>query len=253
MDHDIKLDHGYGSGRSQMRILGLSDVHAPVFLKELKEASGECGDADLLLLAGDIVDRGRIEYYGEVIDVLSSTGARIVAVFGNDEFDDLKDELRRNLADVLFLDDESTFLNIDGTTIGIVGSRGSLELPTVWQRRKLPNIDRVYEDRVRFIGGMLKEMRDKVDISILLTHYATTMKTLKGENPRTWRYLGHRGFERYLQDGLVDLAVHGHSHNGTRFASVGKAIVYNVAFPLWRRVVSISLKGGVTVEEYFEG
>ncbi|MCS7103373.1 MAG: metallophosphoesterase [Candidatus Korarchaeum sp.] len=235
-----------------MRILGLSDVHAPVFLKELKEASDRCGDADLLLLAGDIVDRGRIEYYGEVLDILSSTGAKIVAVFGNDEFDDLKDELRKNLANVLFLDDESIVLRIDETTIGIVGSRGSLELPTVWQRRKIPNIERLYEDRVRFIGEMLRKLRNKVYITILLTHYATTTKTLRGENPRAWRYLGHRGFEKYLQNGLVDIAVHGHSHNGTRFATIGRGAIYNVAFPLWRRVVDISPKEKVTVEEYFE-
>ncbi|RDD54239.1 MAG: metallophosphoesterase [Candidatus Korarchaeota archaeon NZ13-K] len=235
-----------------MRILALSDVHAPVFLKELREAFSDCGTADLLLLAGDIVDRGRIEYYGEVVDILSSTGAKMIAVFGNDEFDDLKDELRRNLTRVSFLDDERAILRIDDIMVGVVGSRGSLELPTVWQRRKIPNIDKIYEERVIILGEMLKELRGKVDITILLTHYATTTRTLRGENPRAWRYLGHRGFEKYLQDGLVDIAVHGHSHNGTRSAVVGRATVYNVAFPLWRKVVEISPKWRLTMEEYFE-
>lgn len=236
-----------------MRVLGLSDVHAPVYLKELKEVSSECEDADLLLLAGDIVDRGRIEYYGEVLDALSDTGAKIVAVFGNDEFDDLKDELRKDLTGVSFLDDESIVLRMDEAKVGIVGSRGSLELPTAWQRRRVPNIDKIYEDRVKLIGRMLRELRGSVDITVLLTHYATTMRTLRGENPRAWRYLGHRGFEKYLQEGLVDLAVHGHSHNGTRFVTFGKAVVYNVAFPLWKRVVDIPLRRRATVEGYFEG
>jgi Icc-related predicted phosphoesterase len=235
----------------EMRILGLSDVHAPIFLRELKDAANEFEEADLILLAGDIIDRGKVEYYGEIVDTLSSTGAKIVAVFGNDEFDDLKGALRRDNPEVVFLDDESVVLEIEGISIGIVGSRGSLELPTTWQRRKIPKIEEIYEDRVRIIGEMLKDLRDKVHISVLLTHYATTMRTLRGENPRAWRYLGHRGFETYMNEGLVDIAVHGHSHNGTKFAIVGKASVYNVAFPLWKRIVDIVPKGEIILERYF--
>ncbi len=235
-----------------MRILGLSDVHAPIFLRELKDAASEFEEADLILLAGDIIDRGKVEYYGEVVDTLSSTGAKIVAVFGNDEFDDLKGTLRSDNPEVLFLDDESVILEIEGVSIGIVGSRGSLELPTTWQRRKIPKIEEIYKDRVRILGEMLKELRDKVNISILLTHYATTTRTLRGESPRAWGYLGHRGFEAYMDEGLIDISVHGHSHNGTKFAVVGKASVYNVAFPLWRRIVDIAPKGEIILERYFE-
>lgn len=234
-----------------MRILGTSDIHAPVFLKELKRASNECGSADLILLAGDIVDRGRIEYYGEVVDELSKTGGEIVAVFGNDEFDDLKDELRQTLPKVRFLDDESLLITINGVKLGIVGSRGSLELPTVWQRKRIPDIERIYERRIKAVGEMLRDLRGRADLILLVTHYATTTKTLRGENPRVWRYLGHRGYENYFREGLVDIAIHGHSHNGSKYSIVGKTVIYNVAFPLWMKLVEVSPKRKITVEEYF--
>lgn len=233
-----------------MRIVGTSDIHAPVFLKELKKASEECGNADLLILAGDIIDRGRIEYYGEVVDELSKTGAKMIAVFGNDEFDDLKEELRRTVPKVRFLDDESLIVTINGVNLGIVGSRGSLELPTIWQRRRVPDIERIYEGRIKVLGEMLRDLRKKADLILLITHYATTTKTLRGENPRAWRYLGHRGFEDYFRDGLVDIAVHGHSHNGSKFATIGRTIVYNVAFPLWKKLVDVSPKRRVAIGEY---
>jgi len=236
-----------------MRVLAISDIHAPVWFDDLEKAvDRERGGADLLLIAGDIVDRGNAKYYRRVVDVLSRLGARMIAVFGNDEYDSVKDAIREENPEVTFLDDESMVLDMDGRRIGIVGSRGSLEMPTTWQRRNIPGIERLYSERVRSLGEILRDLRDKADIIVLLTHYATTTQTMKGENPRAWRYLGHRGFEKYMKEGLVDVAIHGHVHNGKRVAKVGGTRVYNVAFPLWWRLVEVDLRRAeqVSIEEF---
>ncbi len=224
-------------------ILGVSDVHSPIWLKELSEevSKWEGKGVDLVLVAGDLTNKGNVPYYRKAIKVLLRLEAKIVAVFGNDEYEEVKDRIRRDNPEVTFLDDESVVLEIGGMEIGIVGSKGSLETPTSWQRRHIPGIEEIYEERVNLIGELLKNM--KADLKILLTHYATTRETMKGENPRIYRYLGHRGYEKYLREGLVDVAVHGHVHNGTKFARVGKAVVYNVAFPLWRTLVKVEYGG----------
>ncbi len=236
-----------------MKVLAVSDVHAPVWLKDLENAVSRKQKGEyLILIAGDMVDRGNYKQYRRVVDVLEGLGdVRMVAVFGNDEYDSVKDAIREENPEVTFLDDESIVLEVEGRKVGIVGSRGSLELPTTWQKRNIPGIEKIYSERLRVIGEMLRELREKVDVTVLLTHYATTTKTMKGENPRAWRYLGHRGFERYMKEGLVDVAVHGHVHNGSKTAKVGNTKVYNVAFPLWWELVEIDLRSErISIEEF---
>ncbi len=236
-----------------MKVLAISDVHSPVWFKDLEKAVKKIDEkVDLLLIAGDMIDRGNVKYYRKIVDLLSTLEADMIAVFGNDEYDSLKEEIKKENPEVTFLDDESKVIEIEGLKIGIVGSRGSLEMPTTWQKRNIPRIDELYRNRVELVGNLLLDLRGKVDVSILLTHYATTTKTMRGENPRAWRYLGHRGFERYMREGLVDIAVHGHVHNGKKMAEVGNTKVYNVAFPLWWRLVEIDLRRErqVSIEEF---
>ncbi len=226
-----------------MLALGVSDVHSPIWLKELQEevAKWENKGVDLVLVAGDLTNKGNAFYYRKAIKVLLRLGAKIVAVFGNDEYEEVKDRIRKDNPEVIFLEDESVTLEIGGMEVGIVGSKGSLETPTSWQRRHIPGIEEIYEERVNLVGELLRSLRS--DLRILLTHYATTRATMRGENPKIYKFLGHGGYEKYFREGLVDVAVHGHVHNGTKVAKVGSTIIYNVAFPLWKTLVKIESGG----------
>jgi len=241
------------ASRLKMKVIAISDIHAPIWLKDLEKAvDEEEKDEYLVLVAGDMVNRGNYRYYRKVMDVLDRLGnISIVSIFGNDEYDSVKERIKEENPEITFLEDESIELEIDGKRVGIVGSRGCLELPTTWQRRNIPGIERIYAERFRLLGRMLEDLRGRVDITVLLTHYATTTKTMKGENPRAWRYLGHRGFEKYMERGLIDVSIHGHVHNGSRTAEVGDAKVYNVAFPLWWKLVEIDLESKhVSLKEF---
>ena len=144
---------------SEVPVAAIGDIHSPRYLKEFKEALARFKPekVDLLLLAGDIVNKGRVEEYPRVLEALKRKGVKcpIVACFGNEEYDEKIGRLRRMCGgEVLFLDDEKAVLEVKGIKIGIVGSRGSLDKPTVWQARNIPGIERLYRERVKKVARL---------------------------------------------------------------------------------------------------
>jgi len=229
-------------GKLSINIIATSDIHAPAGLSLLRKATSSVNfDADIMILAGDLIDRGKKEYYGEVLRILDSLGdIPKIAVFGNDEFDSIKEDLKKEFGgEIIFLDDGALTMVISGISVGIVGTKGSLERPTSWQRSNIPGISRTYEERISTIGKLISEL--KTDVRILVSHYAPTFRTLAGEDPSTWKFLGHRGYEEIIVKNKLSLVVHGHSHRGLRKAVIGSTPVYNVALPLWKELVCISI------------
>ena len=71
-----------------MRIAAIADVHSPRYLNEFREALKKCKRPDLFLLAGDMVNFGKIEEYRNISDAITSQfgdSLPIMACFGNDE------------------------------------------------------------------------------------------------------------------------------------------------------------------------
>jgi len=233
---------------ARLRILATADIHSPRYLLEfvsaLNKHKGECSSINLVVFAGDMVYKGRVEALKPVLDAIRSTcGPKpIAAVFGNEEFIGLEDEFRRRYPEVDWLDDEYKVYDIEGLKVAVVGTRGSLERPTRWQRRKMPWITRVYAERVKRVEKLLLEARVKADVVIIVSHYVLTWKTLDGEPREIWPEMGHRGFEGVLKRAKPDAAIHGHAHKSrvleTRVDSVP---VYNVAFPARRDVAIIEV------------
>lgn len=222
-----------------MIIAATADVHSPRFFTEFVKALDELKVMpDLFLLAGDMVERGEIEEYDKIQNAFfGKVECPVVACFGNTEFQEQRKTAKENFKSIKFLDDEAVILDIKGRTVGIVGTTGSLDEPTRWQKANITNIEKIYKDRIIVAEKLLMRMR--VDVKILLTHYAPTYKTLEGENPNFYRFMGSRAFEKVLLDGKPTLAIHGHSHKGTKMAWVDTVPVYNVAFPLNREIVVI--------------
>jgi len=228
-------------------ILATSDIHSPHYLpvlaSALRAARREYGSPCLILLAGDIVDKGVVVQARPVFDLLWETypGVPIVAVFGNEEYHELQEKFRKEYSDVTWLDDETAFFDCNNETVSIVGTRGSLARPTRWQRRNMPWIEKVYRKRPTIIRGLLREARREADRVILLSHYALSEKTVKGEPPALWPYLYDPAMERVVAEEKPDAAVHGHAHRGTPFALVNGVPVHNVALPLNRKIVKIKM------------
>ncbi len=195
---------------------------------------------DLFLLAGDIYEYRSPEIYGLVLDFLRlrKWDCPIVAVFGNREFEEDKDEIKKVCKKrITFLDEECIELKIKDRTVGIVGSQGSLDAPTWWQFRHVRGINKIYDERREKVIKLLKEL--KTDVKILLTHYSPTFKTLKGEDPRIFDGLGSKRYEKVLTETNPTFVVHGHAHYGIPLAFVGSIPVFNVAFTLNKKIVLI--------------
>ena len=234
-----------------MRLAAVGDIHGREFLDPFRDALAAVRDPDLFLLAGDVTDHNRIEEFGEVLAaVRAQVACPIVCVFGNNEYAPDRGNYRQKF-DLIFLDDEARTFEVDGRSVRIIGSTGSLDEPTWWQRNNLPGIAQEYESRVRKIDQLLAGN----DLRILLTHYPPTYATM-GREKEEWRpQLGSRRMERVVLRRQPDLVVHGHVHKGIPFAEVreGQATldafsgevrpipVHNVAFPVTRAVTILDV------------
>jgi len=195
---------------------------------------------DLFLMAGDMYEYRSPEIYGLILDFfkLKKWDCPIFAVYGNREFDEDLDEIKKFCKNrVTFLDDESIELKINEKKVGIVGTRGSLDMPTWWQSKHVPDVRKAYLERIKKCEELLDEL--KVDVKILLSHYAPTYKTLVGENPRLYGVLGSKKFEDVLKKTKATIAVHGHAHYGKSLAFVDSVPVFNVAFEINKKIVEI--------------
>ncbi|MDI6798609.1 MAG: metallophosphoesterase [Candidatus Aenigmarchaeota archaeon] len=232
-----------------MIIAATGDVHSPQYFEDFVKAVDTLkARPDLFLMVGDMINRGAVEEFEKVYNVLfGKITCPIVSCFGNNEFQELRETIRKRYPDIKFLDDESLILRVGNTSVGIIGTTGSLDSPTPWQRRNVPDIERIYQDRISFVDRHLQ--RIIADFKILLVHYAPTYKTLEGENPRFYAGLGSQRYEPVIIERKPSLVLHGHSHKGTKVAWVDTVPIFNVALPLNREIVVIDtekdLKPGI--------
>lgn len=204
-----------------VRILATSDVHSPKHLSEFRESLVNINHIDLALLAGDMVDGGKVEYYSVIINLLRDKANTIVAVPGNEEYDDRLRALK-GVSGLILLNDE--VLTVNG--IKVIGSRGVLDKPTKWQERNIKGIDELYRRRLSWLINEIKITNE----AILLTHYAPSYATLEGENEYNYPLLGTRRLDEVLSSSKI-LAIHGHAHRSrTRCVKLGSSIIVNVAF-----------------------
>ncbi len=230
-----------------MGLMAVSDVHFPVFRELFKSALEKLKTSpEIFLFAGDIASKGRQEYYAKAVEIVKEKfpSVKIYACFGNEEYDQEHDNLKK-ITHIRFLEEEMVLERVNSEKIAIIGTRGIIDKPTPWQRKNIPEIEKVYEDRLRKVGEMLKKARQKAGVVLLLTHYAPTYVTLKGEKKQAYPFLGSKKMERLIKTLSPEIVVHGHAHHGTRFAVFERIRIYNVALPLNRKIVTIDIHTGL--------
>lgn len=222
-----------------LQLLASSDMHSPEYLNDfIRSLTSVTGRPCLFLLAGDIVDRGNVAMAEPVMKAIEERfGSKIVATFGNDEFQDRWDELRRRYPQVDWLADELKVYDCGGLRVAVVGTPGALDRPTRWQEAHIKGIEEIYMKRVEVVRELLTRAKSEADRVVLLSHYALAKANLKGEDPRFYSNLYSSRMERLIAELRPTVAVHGHAHKGSRFTIVGGVPVYNVAFPLNRSPV----------------
>ncbi|MDF1539560.1 MAG: metallophosphoesterase [Candidatus Thorarchaeota archaeon] len=229
-----------------MKIYAVADVHYPRFARSFEEALSGLAPPDLFLLTGDIVNRGSAEEYPRVLDAIQdSLGSDfpLIGCYGNEEYSDIRGKIVKYVNDrMILLDEKSTTVMVDGKSLGIVGTQGSLDKPTSWQKKNVSGIKDIFARRAVRAESLLKRLAGKVDYRILLMHYSPCIETCEGEDSRDFAWLGSRKFYKVLTNVSPDLVVHGHVHNATVFeAKVGATLVRNVALPAVGRITELEI------------
>ena len=235
-----------------MRIAAVGDIHGHENLAALRRDLETLDPVDLLLLAGDTTERNDMEAFGEALQAIRDhVDAAVWAVFGNNEYEHDRATYIARYADAFrmrFLQDEAVRFEAGGRVVRIVGSVGSLDRPTFWQRKNLPHLEAEYRGRIEVLDRLLAGDEPR----ILLTHYPPTYVTMGGEK-EPWRpELGCRALEPVLLRRRPTMVIHGHIHKGIPFAELrpsggtldayaegGASVpVHNVAYPV-RKAITV--------------
>jgi Icc-related predicted phosphoesterase len=229
-----------------VRIQAVADVHSPRYLTEFKQSLNGLQPPDLFLFAGDMVSRGKADEYNTILDLIETHLGRdfpIIGCFGNEEYSEVRKEIVGLAGQRMqFLDEKSIIVETRGLQVGIVGTQGSLDKATSWQRRNIPSIKGVFERRAKRAASLLKKLDDKVDKRILLMHYSPCLETCEGEDLRAFSWLGSRKFYQVILDQCPDLVIHGHVHNSVNHkAMIGTTLIHNVALPAVGYITEISV------------
>ena len=178
-----------------IQIAACADIHAPKYIKKFENSLKEIKTKiDLFLFAGDLILKGKYEEINNIIDILNKYKiTNIISVFGNEEYDPLYDKILELAADkITFLNDETIILKIKAKSVGLVGTKGSLDRPTFWQAKNIPDISKTYTERIIKIEELLKNLH--ADFKIFITHYSPTYMTLIGEKKSAFPSIGSKRF-----------------------------------------------------------
>lgn len=231
-----------------IKIIATSDIHSPryldLFIKSMDQLIVE---PDLIILAGDLVEKNNIHAFKQVYDYLMNKYSKVpvIAVFGNEEYRGYENKYREQYGGIKWLNDEYVIIDLRNFRIGLIGTRGALDKPTPWQFKNIPGIVEYYNNLPIKVSNMVDDLiKQRVDLTILVSHYGVTYKNLEGEPRSIWFHLASRRFEEVIINKKIDLVIHGHIHNGL------KDIVYVDSTPIYN--VSLPARGGVQYIEIGE-
>lgn len=200
------------------------------------------GDADLLLLGGDLTNWG-VRAEAEVLaGELRDLAIPVVAVLGNhDCHADQADAIREALEEsgVHVLEGEAVEFTIRGQRVGVVGAKGfgggfGKHCLAPFGEHEIKAFVRATRRSADAISAALARMR--VDYRIVLLHYSPIAETLRGEPEAIYPYLGSSILAEAIDAHGADLVLHGHAHGGSPAGITSGGIqVRNVAVPVIHR------------------
>lgn len=224
-----------------MRIAAVGDVHLGTDSRGLlRPALRELpASADVLLLAGDLTKHGTPAEAEVVAREFADVGVPVVAVLGNhDHHSDAAAEMTDLLEScgITVLEGAATTLDIDGTTLGIAGTKGfgggfAGKCASVFGEPLMREFAGHTIELATALDTALAEL--DTDITVVLTHYSPVSDTLHGEPREIYPFLGSYLLGEPIDTHGADLAIHGHAHAGTeRGSTPGGIRVRNVAQPV---------------------
>lgn len=229
------------STEDRLRIAAAGDVHCrEANREEIVESFARLdGEADLVLLAGDLTSHGTVEEAEILCEATAQVSAPLFAVLGNHDWqggEAAAIATRLRAAGVNVLERESSICEPGGTEVGIAGCKGFVggfaprHLPDFGE----PSLRAVYAETTAEVDGLERALRSiaTCPVRIVLLHYSPVEATLEGEPREILAFLGSDRLAAPILEHGPDLVLHGHAHEGAAEGRIGETPVRNVSLPV---------------------
>ncbi|RKH48086.1 metallophosphoesterase family protein [Corallococcus sicarius] len=192
--------------------------------------------ADLLLLCGDLTDRGMVEEGKVLAEELSALRVPCAAVLGNHDYEhgqvkDICSELSK--VGVHILDgDHYIFEKVLGVAgvKGFGGGFGNATLQAFGEGETKSFVQEAVKESLKLEAALSHLDTEK---KVVIMHYAPIPETLDGENIEIRPFLGTSRLSMPIDHYGAACVFHGHAHHGAREGKTKSGIpVFNVAMPL---------------------
>ena len=225
-----------------VRIAALGDIH--VHEGDAAQArtlfTQVCHNADILILCGDLTNRGLAMEADVLADALFSTcRIPVVGVLGNHDYEcGQVEDVKRILcqAGLILLDDEPRELEGVGFA-GVKGFCGGFDrhaLAPFGEPSIKDFVHETVEDALRLERGLA---RLRTAHKIVVLHYSPTRDTVEGEPPEIYAFLGSSRLAEPIDRYGATAVFHGHAHNGShRGKLLSDVPVYNVSLAIMQRI-----------------
>lgn len=223
-----------------MKLAAVADVH---FKREDQEENIRLFTAvnelaDLLVLAGDLTNHGRVEEMEACLVVLAHVRIPIVAVLGNHDHESGQQDTLAGMARLAGLNVlDGTCYEHDG--VGFAGTKGFCggfaphELMPFGEGGIKTFVEIAEREAIKLDYGLAQLHTDR---KVAITHYAPVLDTVVGEPEPIFPFLGSSRLGRVIERHRPALALHGHAHHGAfATASAGGVPIHNVALPVLKK------------------
>jgi Icc-related predicted phosphoesterase len=226
---------------SKLRVAAAGDLHCREdqhgrFRHFVK---GVNANADVLLLCGDLTDRGRLDELHTLVEELSNLRIPCAAVLGNHDYENGHEReliLELGKVGVRCLDGDhyvfEKLLGVAGVK-GFGGGFGNATLQAFGEGPTRAFVQEVVSESLKLEAALGQLETPK---RVVIMHYSPVLGTCDGENPEIKPFLGCSRLMGPIDRYGADAVFHGHCHYGSLKGKTDKGIsVYNVAMPLLRR------------------
>lgn len=223
------------------RLAALGDLHCREDqhgrFRELVHAVN--GEAEGLVLCGDLTDRGLPEEAKTLAEALSELRVPCAAVLGNHDFEagqqrDICRIMRE--AKVHLLDGEYAILDKRLGVAGVKGFGCGFDKATL-QAFGEPAVKAFVQEAVNE-SLKLEAALGQIDTPhrVVIMHYAPVVGTTEGERPEIRPFLGTSRLVAPVDAFGAQAVFHGHAHHGALEARTPKGVpVFNVAMPVLKK------------------
>ncbi|MFB3917314.1 MAG: metallophosphoesterase [Terriglobales bacterium] len=220
-----------------MRIAAVADLHyTPQIFDRIRDQMHRIReDADVLVLAGDLTNYGKLDEMQSLLNALVHVRIPTIAVLGNHDYESGHEgELMQMMV-------KEGIKVLDGTGyeregVGFAGTKGFLGgygrgVLTAFGEREVKAFVQAAIDECLKLERALSQLR--AEKRVVVVHYSPIAATAKGEAPEIFPYLGTSRLAEVIDRHGADAVFHGHAHHGfCEGKTPGGIPVYNVALHL---------------------